>query len=152
TLRDERCAGLPLEAGFRGELRSGQLAAAQAMLARDTGVLSATTAFGKTVVGAWLIAQRHVNTLVLVHRQQLLDQWLERLRSFLDLPEKLIGQIGGGRKRFTGTLDVALLQSLVRKGVVDDRVADYGPINVDECHHLPAYTFKQVARRDKAKY
>jgi superfamily II DNA or RNA helicase/very-short-patch-repair endonuclease len=152
ALRDERCAGLPLEVEFRGELRSEQLAAARAMLARDTGVLSATTAFGKTVVGAWLIAQRHVNTLVLVHRQQLLDQWLERLRSFLDLPEKSIGQIGGGRKRFTGALDVALLQSLVRKGVVDDRVADYGHVIVDECHHLPAYSFEQVARRAKAKY
>src|SRR5207244_2048363 len=152
ALRDERCAGLPLEVEFRGGLRSEQLAAARAMLARDTGVLSATTAFGKTVVGAWLIAQRHVNTLVLVHRQQLLDQWLERLRSFLDLPEKSIGQIGGGRKRFTGTLDVALLQSLVRKGVVDDRVADYGHIIVDECHHLPAYSFEQLPRRAKAQH
>jgi superfamily II DNA or RNA helicase/very-short-patch-repair endonuclease len=152
AVRDERCAGLPLEVEFRGELRPEQLAAARAMLARDTGVLSATTAFGKTVVGAWLIARRRVNTLVLVHRQQLLDQWVERLRSFLDLPEKSIGQIGGGRKRFTGALDVALLQSLVRKGEVDDRVADYGHIIVDECHHLPAYSFEQVARRAKAKY
>jgi superfamily II DNA or RNA helicase/very-short-patch-repair endonuclease len=152
AVRDERCIGLPLETEFRGELHSEQLVAAQAMLASDTGVLSATTAFGKTVVGAWLIAQRRVNTLVLVHRQQLLDQWLERLRSFLDLPEKSIGRIGGGRKKFTGALDVALLQSLVRKGTVDDRVADYGHIIVDECHHLPAYSFEQVARRAKAKY
>lgn len=130
TVRDERYAGLPLEAEFRGELRPEQLVAAQAMLASDTGVLSATTAFGKTVISAWLIAQRSVNTLVLVHRQQLLDQWVERLRSFLDLQDKSIGQIGGGRKKFTRTLDVALLQSLVRKGMVDDRVADYGHIIV----------------------
>ena len=87
-----------------------------------------------------------------MHRQQLLDQWLERLHSFLDLPEKSIGRIGGGRKKFTGMLDVALLQSLVRKGTVDDRVADYGHVIVDECHHLPAYSFEQVARRAKAKY
>ena len=152
AIRDERYIGLQLETKFRGELHSEQLVAARAMLASDTGVLSATTAFGKTVVGAWLIAQRHVSTLVLVHRQQLLDQWLERLRSFLDLPEKSIGRIGGGRKKFTGVLDVALLQSLVRKGTVDDRVADYGQIIVDECHHLPAYSFEQVARRAKAKY
>jgi len=152
TVRDERYAGLPLEAVFCGELRPEQLVAARSMLASDTGVLSATTAFGKTVVGAWLIAQRRVNTLVLVHRQQLLDQWVERLRSFLNLPEKSIGRIGGGRKRFTGALDVALIQSLVRKGTVDDRIAQYGHIIVDECHHLPAYSFEQVARRAKAKY
>jgi superfamily II DNA or RNA helicase/very-short-patch-repair endonuclease len=152
TVRDERYTGLSLETNFRGELHAEQLVAARAMLASDTGVLSATTAFGKTVVGAWLIAQRHVNTLVLVHRQQLLDQWIERLRSFLDLPEKSIGRIGGGRKRFTGALDIALLQSLVRKGTVDDRVASYGHIIVDECHHVPAHSFEQIARRAKARY
>jgi superfamily II DNA or RNA helicase/very-short-patch-repair endonuclease len=151
-VRDERHTGLALETEFRGELHSEQLVAARAMLASDNGVLSAATAFGKTVVGAWLIAQRRVNTLVLVHRQQLLEQWVERLCSFLDLPEKSIGRIGGGRKKFTGAVDVALLQSLVRKGTVDDRVADYGHVIVDECHHLPAYSFEQVARRAKAKY
>ena len=152
AVRDERYSGLPLETAFRGELRPEQFLAARMMLAHDTGVLSATTAFGKTVLGAWLIAKRGVNTLVLVHRQQLLDQWVERLRSFLDLPDKSIGRIGGGRKKFTGALDVALIQSLVRKGVVDDRVGDYGHIVVDECHHLPAHSFEQVARRAKAKY
>ncbi len=99
------------------------------MLAHDTGVLAATTAFGKTVVAAWLIAQRGVNTLVLVHRRQLLDQWVERLSAFLGVPAKSIGRIGGGRSRPTGLLDVALIQSLVRKGVVDDRVADYGHLD-----------------------
>ena len=152
TVRDQRYAGVPLEVEFRGELRPEQSEAGRAMLANGTGVLSATTAFGKTVIGAWLIAQRRINTLVLVHRQQLLDQWIQRLRDFLDLPEKSIGRIGGGRKKFTGALDVALLQSLVRKGTVDDRVADYGHVIVDECHHLPAYSFEQVARRAKAKY
>ena len=79
VLRDERNGGRPLGLSFQGELRPEQLAAARAMLAHETGVLAATTAFGKTVVGAWLIAQRGVNTLVLVHRRQLLDQWVERL-------------------------------------------------------------------------
>lgn len=152
NVRDERTCGQPLEIGFHGELREDQVLAAGAMLAQDTGVLCATTAFGKTVVGAWLIAQRRVNTLVLVHRRQLLDQWVERLRAFLDLPAKSIGCIGGGRKRFTGTLDVALIQSLVRKGIVDDRISGYGHIVVDECHHLPAYSFEQVAGRAKAKF
>src|SRR5437667_5167547 len=122
------------------------------MLAHDTGVLAATTAFGKTVIAAWLIAQRGVNTLVLVHRQQLQEQWIERLSSFLGLPSKAIGRLGGGRKKLTGTLDVALIQSLVRKGVVDDRVGGYGHLIVDECHHLSAHSFELVARRAKAKF
>ena len=79
VVRDERYAGKPLDVEFHGELRPEQETAARAMLAHDTGVLSATTAFGKTVVAAWLIAQRGVNTLVLVHRRQLLEQWVERL-------------------------------------------------------------------------
>lgn len=152
TLRDERTSGQPLKTCFHGELRQEQGLAARAMLAHDTGVLCATTAFGKTVVGAWLIAQRGVNTLVLVHRRQLLDQWNERLRAFLDLPAKSVGRIGGGRRKFTGTLDVALIQSLFRNGIVDDRVGDYGHIVVDECHHLPAFSFEQVVRRAKAKF
>jgi superfamily II DNA or RNA helicase/very-short-patch-repair endonuclease len=122
------------------------------MLPHDTGVLSATTAFGKTVVAAWLIAERGVNALVLVHRRQLVDQWIDRLSTFLDLSKKEIGQIGGGKKRATGKLDVAVIQSLVRKGVVKDLIADYGHIIVDECHHLSARSFELVARRAKAKY
>ena len=141
-----------LEVSFHGELRPEQKAAADAMLAHETGVLAATTAFGKTVVAAWLIAQRGVNTLVLVHRRQLLDQWVERLSAFLGMPAKAIGRIGGGRRRPTGLLDVAVIQSLVRKGVVDDRVADYGHLIVDECHHLSAHSFEQVARQAKARF
>jgi hypothetical protein len=101
-VRDERCVGAPLDVGFHGALRPEQQAAAEAMLRHDTGVLAATTAFGKTVVAAWLIAQRRVNTLVLVHRQQLLEQWIERLSGFLGMPAKAIGRIGGGRKKLTG--------------------------------------------------
>jgi superfamily II DNA or RNA helicase len=152
VLRDERFGGTPLEVSFCGELRPEQQAAATALLAQDTGVLAATTAFGKTVVAAWLIAQRQVNTLVLVHRQQLMEQWVERLSTFLGLPAKNIGRLGGGRKKLTGTLDVALMQSLVRKGVVNDCVANYGQLMVDECHHLSAHSFEMVARRAKARY
>jgi superfamily II DNA or RNA helicase len=152
VMRDERCTGTPLDVSFYGALRPEQQAAAEAMLRHETGVLSATTAFGKTVLAAWLIAQRGVNTLVLVHRQQLLEQWVERLATFLGMPAKQIGRLGGGRKKLTGALDVALVQSLVRKDVVDDRVADYGHIVVDECHHLSARSFEHVARRAKAKF
>src|SRR5207302_6256674 len=122
VVRDERCYGEPLDVTFQGTLRPEQKSAAEAMLAHETGVLAATTAFGKTVLAAWLIAQRGVNTLVLVHRRQLLDQWVERLAAFLGPPGKLIGRIGGGRKNPTGLLDVAFIQSLVRKGVVDQCV------------------------------
>ena len=122
------------------------------MLAHDIGVLSATTAFGKTVLAAWLIARRGVNTLVVVHRRQLLEQWVERLATFLGLPVKAIGKIGGGRKKPTGSLDVAIMQSLARKGVVDDRVGEYGHLVVDECHHLSAQSFEQVARGAKARF
>jgi superfamily II DNA or RNA helicase/very-short-patch-repair endonuclease len=151
-VRDERFLGEPLDTTFRGELRPDQKAAAEKMMEHDTGVLAATTAFGKTVVAAWLIAQRGVNALVLVHRRQLLEQWIERLSTFLDLPETQIGRIGGGKKKPTGRLDVALIQSLVRKGVVNDYVGDYGHLIVDECHHLSASSFELVARRAKAKY
>jgi superfamily II DNA or RNA helicase/very-short-patch-repair endonuclease len=152
VLRDERYAGRPLDVSFQGELRPDQLTAARAMLAHETGVLAATTAFGKTVIGAWLIAQRGVNTLVLVHRRQLLDQWVERLSAFLGVPQKSIGRIGGGRSRPTGLLDVAIIQSLVRKGIVDDGVAEYGQVIADECHHLSAHSFEQVARQAKARF
>jgi len=151
-LDDERFNGLPLDVSFHGELRPEQQKAADALLAHDTGVLSATTAFGKTVVAAWMIAARKVNTLVLVHRRQLLDQWRERLSVFLNLPIKSIGQIGGGRKKPTGLIDVAVIQSLSRKHVVNDLVAGYGQVIVDECHHLSAFSFEQVLRQVKARY
>jgi superfamily II DNA or RNA helicase/very-short-patch-repair endonuclease len=151
-VQDQRNAGQPLKATFQGELRAEQAVAAQAMLAYDTGVLAATTAFGKTVVAAWLIAQRGVNTLVLVHRRQLQQQWIERLSTFLGMPAHAIGRIGGGRKKPTGLVDVAVIQSLVRNGVVDDLVGNYGHLIVDECHHLSAQSFELVARQAKAKF
>lgn len=151
-LQDERCTGRPIIVSFKGELRPEQQLAANALLAHEMGVLSATTAFGKTVLAAWLIARRGVNTLVLVHRQQLLEQWIERLRAFLELSEGTIGRIGGGRRKPTGLVDVAIIQSLVRKGVVNDLVANYGQLVVDECHHLSARSFELVARRAKAKF
>ena len=151
-VQDQRNAGQPLKMTFQGELRTEQAVAAQAMLAHDTGVLAATTAFGKTVVAAWLMAQRGVNTLVLVHRRQLQEQWIERLSTFLGMPARAIGRIGGGRKKPTGLVDVAVIQSLVRNGVVDDLVGNYGHLIVDECHHLSAQSFELVARQAKAKF
>mgnify|MGYP006285004565 CR=1 FL=1 len=148
---DKRNKGTPIDVTFHGELRLYQELAGKAMLAHDTGVLAATTAFGKTVLAAWLIAQRGVNTLVLVHRKQLLDQWIERLSEFLGLSPKEIGRFGGGRKKTTGRIDITMIQSLIRKGKVNDLVGEYGHLVVDECHHVSAYSFEQVARRSKAK-
>jgi superfamily II DNA or RNA helicase/very-short-patch-repair endonuclease len=152
VMRDERNGGKPLDVKFRGDLYPEQAMAARDLLAHDIGVLAATTAFGKTVVASWLIANRAVNTLVLVHRRQLQDQWVERLSTFLGLPPKAIGRIGGGRNKPTGMLDVAIIQSLVRKHLVSDLVGQYGHLIVDECHHLSAQSFEQVVRRAKARF
>ena len=151
-LRDERFSGTPIGTRFLGTLTKEQQTAADALIVHNTGVLAATTAFGKTVIAAKLIAERNTNTLILVHRQQLLDQWIARLRAFLDIDEGRIGVIRGGKKRPTGVIDVATIQSLVRKGDVSDLVADYGQLVVDECHHLSAVSFEAVARAAKAKY
>jgi superfamily II DNA or RNA helicase len=151
-VRDERHRGTPIEARFLGELTPEQERATEAILPHEAGVLAATTAFGKTVVAARMIAERGRNTLVLVHRRRLLDQWVARLRTFLDLGPDKIGVIYGGRKKPTGYIDIALIQSLVRRGSVVDLVADYGHLVVDECHHLSALGFEAVARQARAQY
>lgn len=149
---DKRNIGNLIKATFLGELSTEQKHAVQKMLAHDTGVFAATTAFGKTVVAAHIIAARKTNTLILVHRKQLLDQWVERLRLFLDIPENQIGIIGGGKRKPTGIIDVALIQSLVQKNKVDDLVLNYGQLIIDECHHLSAVSFEAVTRASQAKY
>ncbi len=151
-IRDERFAGTPIPAEFDGQLRSIQEEAVRGIGAYDEGILCAPTAFGKTAVAAWLIAKRKVNTLVLVHRQQLLDQWQERLAMFLSTPANSIGHIGGSKMHRTGLIDVAVIQSLYQKDAVKDFVAEYGQVIVDECHHISAFTFEQVMRQVKAKY
>jgi len=152
NLDDQRYAGEPIKTVFKGILTDRQNQAAEALLAEDTGVLSATTGFGKTVLAAALIAERGVNTLILVHRRQLLDQWLARLEAFLDTSTLTIGHLGSGKRKLSGHIDIALMQSLVRKGEVDDRIADYGQLIIDECHHVSAVSFELLARRSKAKY
>ena len=149
---DERFEGTPITVSFTGSLSPDQQSAADSLLKHTAGVLAASTAFGKTVVAAYLIAERSVNTLILVHLKQLLDQWIERLQKFLDIPAKEIGQIGGGKRKPSGVIDVATIQSLSRKGIVDDIVADYGHLIVDECHHISARSFEIVARQCKAKF
>jgi len=151
-IRDERVVGLPIDVEFSGQLRPLQKDAVSMIAQHDEGILCAPTAFGKTAVAAWLIAARKVNTLVLVHRQQLLDQWHARLAMFLNLPAKSIGQVGGGKSERTGCVDIAIIQSTHDKDGVKDFVAEYGQVIVDECHHLSAFTFEQVMKQVKAKY
>ncbi|MEI8206076.1 MAG: DEAD/DEAH box helicase, partial [Kiritimatiellales bacterium] len=151
-LSDQRTAGRILNVTFCGELRDEQMLAGKALLKHDTGVLSAPTAFGKTVLAAWLIAQRKTNTLILVHRKQLMGQWAERLSVFLGIERKNIGQIGGGKRKVSGQIDIAVIQSLNKKGAVDDIVADYGQVIIDECHHISAKSFEDVLRACRAKY
>ncbi|HLG17852.1 MAG TPA: DEAD/DEAH box helicase family protein [Blastocatellia bacterium] len=149
---DHRFGGIPIEVEFHGDLRPGQKEATKALARFDDGILCAPTAFGKTAVASRLIAMRKVNTLVLVHRRHLMDQWRERLALFLGLSTRDIGQIGGGKTSRTERIDVAVIQSLIRKGEVKDLVAEYGQVIVDECHHVSAFTFERVLRKVKAKY
>ncbi|PKO71574.1 MAG: DEAD/DEAH box helicase [Betaproteobacteria bacterium HGW-Betaproteobacteria-14] len=151
-LRDERFAGNPIDVAFAGTLRIDQEAAVAAMLHHDAGVLCAPTAFGKTVTAAAIIARRKVNTLILVHRTELLKQWQERLQTFLGVSKGELGTIGGGKAKPTGKIDIAVMQSLSRQGEVSPVVENYGQVIIDECHHIGAVSFDALLKRVKAKY
>ena len=152
SMKDERTAGIPIKVDFAGTLKQEQMESVEKLLAHDVGVLAAATAFGKTVVAAKIIAERSVNTLILVHRRQLFDQWRTQLAEFLDLESERIGMIGAGKRQPTGFIDIAIIQSLRRKGRVDNLVGNYGQVIIDECHHISANSFAQVARKCHAKY
>jgi superfamily II DNA or RNA helicase len=152
NLVDERFVGAPLDVRFQGSLTHVQQSAAAALLAHEMGVFVAPPGVGKTVVGTYLVGARARSTLVLVHRRPLLDQWLAQLAHFLGLQTKDIGQIVGSKRTPNGRLDVAMIQSLVRKDSVADLVAGYGQVIVDECHHVPAVQFERVLREVKARY
>ncbi|MBS1213957.1 MAG: Type restriction enzyme res subunit [Proteobacteria bacterium] len=151
-LNDERYAGEPIDVSFVGTLRLDQEAAISAMLHHDAGVLCAPTAFGKTVTAAAMIARRGVNTLVLVHRTELLNQWQERLQAFLGMSKGMVGTIGGGKAKPTGKIDIAVMQSLSRQGEVNPVVENFGHIIVDECHHVGAASFDAILKRTRAKF
>lgn len=145
NLNDERFDGEPMEVAFVGALRLDQEAAVSAMLQHDAGVLCAPTAFGKTVIAAAIIARRSVNTLVLVHRTELLKQWQVRLQAFLGVGKDVVGTIGGGGKDTpAGKIDIAVMQSISRKGEVNSLVENYGQVIVDECHHVGAVSFDAI--------
>lgn len=148
---DERFAGTECHAVFTGNLRADQEEAVSVLLRYDSGVLCAPTAFGKTVTAAAVIARRRVNTLVLVHRTELLKQWQERLGVFLQTSDG-IGIIGGGKHNPSGNIDIAVVQSLFRHGKVAPVVRNYGQVIVDECHHAGAFSFSAVLKETNARY
>ena len=152
TVSDKRNRGVRQTFSFHGTLRPEQQKAADALLKNDLGVLSASTAFGKTIVAIYLLAKRSTGTLILVHRVQLITQWKARLQTFLGIDPKTIGVIGAGKRKPTGIIDIASIQSLVKKGVVDDLVGGYGMVIADECHHLSAFSFESVIRQCKCQY
>ncbi len=151
-VEDQRQEGEALDVVLVGELTTVQQEASEAILRHDFGVFVAPPGVGKTVLGTLLVAKRGRSTLVLVHRQPLLDQWVAQLSMFLGIEEKEIGRIGGGKRKPNGRLDVAMIQSLVRQGRVDDLVESYGHVIVDECHHVPSVSFERVLSEVKARY
>jgi superfamily II DNA or RNA helicase len=167
TWSDNTNSGRHIKVEFSGALREEQQLAAKEMLKNENGVLAATTAFGKTVIAAEMIAERKVNTLILVHRQQLLSQWAAKLAEFLKIDEELpvltkkrgrkkqqslIGQIGAGKNNPGGIIDIAIMQSLSSGGEVKELIKNYGMVIVDECHHVPAFSFEQILKNVHAKY
>jgi len=170
-LIDKTFCGKRIDVAFNGHLRDEQSLALEQLLYHDIGILSGTTAFGKTVVAIKLIAERKVNTLILVDKVGLLRQWQERLSDFLivneTLPEmsitadkkrgrkkktSVIGQLGAGKKALSAIVDIALMQSLSRRGEVKDCVKDYGMIIADECHHASAFSYESILKTTTAKY
>lgn len=164
---DKRNKGKQINVSFKGILREEQTLAAEALLQHENGILSVPTAFGKTVIGASLIANRKCNTLILVHLQTLCDQWKKSLEQFLEInellpePEKkrgrkkirsIIGQIGSGKNTSSGIIDIALIQSLVHENEVDEIVKNYGMVIVDECHHASSLNYEKVLGETNARY
>ena len=165
TIIDKTNHGNKISVSFQGEEREEQLEAINALLPYTNGILHATTAFGKTVTAAAIIARKKVNTLILVHSKALLKQWHDRLTEFLniDYPQHEEKNKRGRRKVFSpigcfdssgntlhGIIDIALIQSCLDEDGVKPFVQDYGMVIVDECHHVSSITFEQVLMSIKA--
>ena len=165
---DHREKGRPIRVSFKGDLKTQQDLAAQRLLAFDCGVLSAATAFGKTVVCSYLIAQRKVNTLILLHSKDLLEQWVEELNKFLDIDEEppiyktkggrekrrnsAVGILHGSKNTLTGLIDVAMVGSIYSKGKFNELINSYGMVLMDECHHCGSNTSVEVMKKVNARY
>lgn len=167
-VEDNRITGRPIRVSFKGELRTQQDLAAEKLLRFDNGILSAATAFGKTVVCSYLIAQRKVSTLVLLESTDLVDQWIDELNRFLVIDEEpptyqtktgrtkkrktAIGTYQAGSDKTTGIIDVAMIGSVYRKGEIFPDLDRYGLVIMDECHHAASSQAQRVLQKVKAKY
>lgn len=151
-LKDKREKGTPTDYKFIGTLDKKQEKAMNQLLLHDIGVLSAATGFGKTVISAKIISELKTNVLIIVNRNNLLEQWKEKLSYFLGISKKEIGQIGGGKENLNGKLDIASFQSLYKRENLDELVKNYGLVIVDECHHVAAFSFERVLKSMRAKH
>lgn len=165
---DKRHQGNHIDVSFKGNLYPEQTNAVNEISSYDTGVLSAATAFGKTVVGAYLISKIKVNALVLVRNTEILRNWIDDLGKFLQINEELptyktttgrirkrkslIGTISSGKNTLTGIVDIAMITSLGKGEDLLPDVKNYGMVIVDECHHAAAATDEDVLRTITAKY
>jgi len=141
-----------ITATFRGGLNPDQHTAVTAMQQHETGVLVAPPGSGKTVMACATIAERGVSTAIVVNRAELATQWRERLTEFLDIDPKHIGQLGAGRRKRTGIIDIIMLQSIARKDADPTLLNDYGYVIVDECHSLGAPSTEAAIRQVRARY
>jgi superfamily II DNA or RNA helicase len=151
-LADHRAVPEKLSLKFLGSLTPEQINAVRAVLSDDMGVLIAPPGAGKTVMGCYAVAERNVPTLILAHRKPILDQWRAQLGELLGLSSRVIGQVGGGRNRQTGIIDLGMMQSLKRFDDLESFFSKYGFIIVDECHHLPAFTFEACIKKAPVRY
>jgi len=152
SLIDQRLVPKKLALEFLGSLAPSQMKAVEAILRYEMGVLVAPPGAGKTVMGCYAVAQRNVPTLILAHRKPILDQWRFQIAELLGLPSRLVGQVGGGRNRQTGVIDLGMMQSLKRFDDLENFFSKYGFIVVDECHHLPAFTFEACVKKAPVRY
>lgn len=147
---DKWFKGKKINITFNGKLREEQQKALENLLKYDNGILCVPTGFGKTVIGCKLIEEKNVNTLVLVNKIQLLNQWKDRIKEFLSIEE--VGEISSKKKKITNIIDVASIKSLWNNGDVLDITKNYEMIIIGECHHTAAYTFEQAINTGNAKY
>ncbi len=152
NIEDKRFAGRDEDFVFNGTLNDEQEDALEGILESDFGIFVAPPGTGKTVLALAAIAKRKKNVLILVHRKPLMDQWRLQVSSLLGIDKKEVGQIGGGKDKSNGIIDIVMVQSMDLADGVDDRIADYGFVIVDECHHVGAVSFEKVLAQVKAKY
>ena len=151
-VKDIREEGSKIDYEFNGKLNKKQEKVMEELLKYNIGILCAATGFGKTVISAKIISKLKINTLILVNRNNLLEQWKDRLSYFLNISKKEIGQIGASKETLNRKLDIASFQSLARKDNLEDLVKDYGLVIVDECHHVASYNFEKVLKAIRSKY